>query len=79
CNPTSSKFIHTWLRFGEIMRGSLSAELVQMRLLAPEQWGMPLPLTQGSKPVINAEHDGRHWRRIPEPMRLLDDAVERSS
>ncbi|MEL9722065.1 hypothetical protein J4X19_23525, partial [Escherichia coli] len=25
CNPTSSKFIHTWLRFGEIMRGSLSA------------------------------------------------------
>ncbi|MEY0154580.1 LysR substrate-binding domain-containing protein, partial [Providencia rettgeri] len=27
CNPTSSKFIHTWLRFGEIMRGSLSTEL----------------------------------------------------
>uniref|UniRef100_UPI0021577060 YebC/PmpR family DNA-binding transcriptional regulator n=1 Tax=Escherichia coli TaxID=562 RepID=UPI0021577060 len=26
CNPTSSKFIHTWLRFGEIMRGSLSTE-----------------------------------------------------
>ncbi|MGL4158870.1 hypothetical protein ACSYT5_06375, partial [Escherichia coli] len=26
CNPTSSKFIHTWLRFGEIMRGSLSAQ-----------------------------------------------------
>src|SRR5699024_3135185 len=26
CNPTSSKFIHTWLRFGEIMRGSLSLE-----------------------------------------------------
>ncbi|MFK9549705.1 hypothetical protein ACJEKG_23120, partial [Escherichia coli] len=25
CNPTSSKFIHTWLRLGEIMRGSLSA------------------------------------------------------
>lgn len=35
----------------------ISAELVQMRLLAPEQWGMPLPLTQSSKPVINAEHD----------------------
>ncbi|MCQ7084285.1 hypothetical protein NPZ10_14400, partial [Salmonella enterica] len=29
CNPTSSKFIHTWLRFGEIMRGSL-------RVLHPE-------------------------------------------
>ncbi|MEL9477771.1 hypothetical protein J4X93_23430, partial [Escherichia coli] len=26
CNPTSSKFIHTWLRFGEIMRGSLRTE-----------------------------------------------------
>ncbi|MGM5636737.1 hypothetical protein K2F37_24350, partial [Salmonella enterica] len=26
CNPTSSKFIHTWLRFGEIMRGSLRIE-----------------------------------------------------
>ncbi|MCO7969841.1 transposase, partial [Escherichia fergusonii] len=26
CNPTSSKFIHTWLRFGEIMRGSLRVE-----------------------------------------------------
>ncbi|MCL3887867.1 hypothetical protein M4Z63_20100, partial [Escherichia coli] len=23
------KFIHTWLRFGEIMRGSLRAEYVQ--------------------------------------------------
>ncbi|WP_223228955.1 DUF494 family protein, partial [Salmonella enterica] len=28
CNPTSSKFIHTWLRFGEIMRGSLRIERV---------------------------------------------------
>ncbi|MCN0030819.1 hypothetical protein M5F54_08565, partial [Salmonella enterica] len=27
CNPTSSKFIHTWLRFGEIMRGSLRVML----------------------------------------------------
>ncbi len=26
CNPTSSKFIHTWLRFGEIMRGSLRTQ-----------------------------------------------------
>ncbi|WP_248900859.1 helix-turn-helix transcriptional regulator, partial [Escherichia fergusonii] len=29
CNPTSSKFIHTWLRFGEIMRGSLSTSPLQ--------------------------------------------------
>ncbi|MDF3577472.1 hypothetical protein P3S20_21120, partial [Enterobacter hormaechei] len=34
CNPTSSKFIHTWLRFGEIMRGSLSASLA--RFIGPE-------------------------------------------
>ncbi|MDZ8251329.1 hypothetical protein SNA82_24070, partial [Escherichia coli] len=27
CNPAYSKSIHTWLRFGEIMRGSLSAML----------------------------------------------------
>ncbi|MDF8825025.1 YaaC family protein, partial [Escherichia coli] len=25
CNPAYSKSIHTWLRFGEIMRGSLRA------------------------------------------------------
>src|SRR5699024_4191688 len=30
CNPTSSKFIHTWLRFGEIMRGSLSTQFIQL-------------------------------------------------
>ncbi|WP_233427656.1 PTS sugar transporter subunit IIB, partial [Klebsiella oxytoca] len=28
-NPTSSKFIHTWLRFGEIMRGSLRIKLAK--------------------------------------------------
>ncbi|MBV2410320.1 hypothetical protein KR469_24100, partial [Escherichia coli] len=27
CNPAYSKSIHTWLRFGEIMRGSLSTAL----------------------------------------------------
>ncbi|WP_217495642.1 hypothetical protein, partial [Salmonella enterica] len=26
CNPTSLKFIHKWLRFGESMRGSLSTK-----------------------------------------------------
>src|SRR5699024_2999873 len=44
--PTSSKFIHTWLRFGEIMRGSLRAQHIPgwknasdqflCRLLIPE-------------------------------------------
>lgn len=74
--PTGDIFSNRMVWFED---DQISAELVQMRLLAPEQWGMPLPLAQSSKPVINAEHDGRHWRRIPEPMRLLDDAVERSS
>ncbi|MDM9144619.1 hypothetical protein QU766_17555, partial [Escherichia coli] len=40
CNPTSSKFIHTWLRFGEIMRGSLSA-LYEFN--NPDQLKIPLP------------------------------------
>ncbi|MFN7080436.1 hypothetical protein ACK4QY_14660, partial [Proteus mirabilis] len=35
CNPTSSKFIHTWLRFGEIMRGSLRAQRFKL-LFSPK-------------------------------------------
>uniref|UniRef100_UPI001FCEA68E beta-lactamase regulator AmpE n=1 Tax=Escherichia coli TaxID=562 RepID=UPI001FCEA68E len=30
CNPAYSKSIHTWLRFGEIMRGSLSTSQYQV-------------------------------------------------
>ncbi|MBN6220711.1 hypothetical protein JZM00_23040, partial [Escherichia coli] len=33
CNPAYSKSIHTWLRFGEIMRGSLS--VLRLRSLTP--------------------------------------------
>src|SRR5699024_11424274 len=36
CNPTSSKFIHTWLRFGEIMRGSLSTLPLVQRTVGHE-------------------------------------------
>ncbi|MDF8579630.1 TraY domain-containing protein, partial [Escherichia coli] len=32
CNPAYSKSIHTWLRFGEIMRGSLRVKYLTMRL-----------------------------------------------
>ncbi|MDA6948913.1 PTS galactitol transporter subunit IIA, partial [Escherichia coli] len=35
CNPAYSKSIHTWLRFGEIMRGSLSAKSSAIYLLRP--------------------------------------------
>ena len=74
--PTGDIFSNRMVWFED---DQITAELVQMRLLAPEQWGTPLPLTQTSSPVINAEHDGRNWRRIPEPIRLLDDTVEQSS
>ncbi|MBB8546224.1 hypothetical protein HEO90_021035, partial [Escherichia coli] len=30
-------FIHTWLRFGEIMRGSLSTELCQAAMVAVKE------------------------------------------
>ena len=30
----------------------------------------PLPLSVGKNETINATHDGRHWRRYPEPHRL---------
>ncbi|AVE57810.1 MULTISPECIES: cellulose biosynthesis c-di-GMP-binding protein BcsE [Citrobacter] len=72
--PTGDIFSNRMVWFED---NQISAELVQMRLLSPELWGTPLPLTQGPNPVLNAEHDGRVWRRIPEPLRLLDDSVER--
>ncbi|ELO0857613.1 TPA: cellulose biosynthesis c-di-GMP-binding protein BcsE [Citrobacter amalonaticus] len=74
--PTGDLFSNRMVWFEDNL---ISAELVQMRLLAPEQWGQPLPLTQNVKPVINAEHDGKTWRRIPQPLRLLDDETEHSS
>ncbi|EAB5805592.1 hypothetical protein D6C41_18815, partial [Shigella sonnei] len=40
CNPAYSKSIHTWLRFGEIMRGSLSAlrEVSHCQKKTPERY-----------------------------------------
>ncbi|OSP23622.1 BcsE family c-di-GMP-binding protein, partial [Escherichia coli] len=67
--PTGDIFSNRMVWFED---DQISAELGQMRLLAPEPWGLPLPFTQSSKPVITAEHVGRHWRLIPEPKRLLD-------
>ncbi|MVA00881.1 hypothetical protein GLN27_04710, partial [Shigella flexneri] len=39
--PTGDIFSNRMVWFED---DQISAELVQMRLLAPEQWGMPLPL-----------------------------------
>ncbi|WP_436857340.1 cellulose biosynthesis c-di-GMP-binding protein BcsE [Citrobacter tructae] len=74
--PTGDLFSNRMVWFED---SQISAELVQMRLLSPEMWGQPLPLSQDVKPVINAQHDGRVWRRIPQPLRLLDDDREHSS
>ncbi len=70
--PTGDIFSNRMVWFED---KQISAELVQMRLLSPELWGTPLPLAKRADPVINAEHDGRIWRRIPEPLRLLDDTA----
>ncbi|WP_146050947.1 cellulose biosynthesis c-di-GMP-binding protein BcsE [Citrobacter amalonaticus] len=74
--PTGDIFSNRMVWFEDNL---ISAELIQMRLLSPEMWGKPLPLTQSAKPVLNAEHDGRVWRHIPTAVRLLDDEVEHSS
>lgn len=55
---------------------SISAELVQMRALEPEQWAKPLTVKSDAKPILNARHDGHVWRRIPEPLRLLTENGE---
>ena len=54
----------------------ISAELVQMRALQPEQWVKPLAITSDAKPILNARHDGHVWRRVPEPHRLLTENGE---
>jgi len=59
--------------------GQISAELVQMRTLAPEQWAKPLPMTSDFNPILNAKHDGHVWRRVPEPLRLLSEQQEGAS
>lgn len=57
----------------------IAAEILQMRTVTPEQWVKPLAVTTTESPVINAEHDGHSWRRIPTPHRLLSDATEHTS
>lgn len=74
--PTGDIFSNRMVWFEDNL---ISAEIVQMRLLKPEQWGKPLPLAASKKPVLNATHDGHVWRRVPEPLRLLQDAEERAS
>jgi hypothetical protein len=74
--PTGDIFSNRMVWFEDNL---ISAEIVQMKQLQPEQWGKPLLVASDSKPVLNATHDGHVWRRVPEPLRLLSDAEERAS
>lgn len=73
--PTADIFSNRMVWFED---NQIAAELVQLRDVTPEKWGKPLPVS-AQKKVINAEHDGHVWRRIPEPLRLLSDDTERAS
>ncbi|MCI1896927.1 MAG: cellulose biosynthesis protein BcsE [Enterobacter sp.] len=74
--PTGDIFSNRMIWFEDNL---IAAEIVQMRMLEPEQWGKPLLMSSDAKPVLNATHDGHSWRRVPEPLRLLNDAEERAS
>ncbi|WP_039057858.1 cellulose biosynthesis c-di-GMP-binding protein BcsE [Enterobacter sp. Bisph1] len=74
--PTADVFSNRVVWFED---NQIAAELVQMRTLSPEAWAKPLPGSHTEKKIINAEHDGAVWRRVPEPLRLFNDATERAS
>ncbi|PRV19903.1 hypothetical protein B1R70_15295, partial [Salmonella enterica subsp. enterica serovar Weltevreden] len=63
CNPTSSKFIHTWLRFGEIMRGSLRAAPATLRTVFVKH----LPADSGILGLRFHKHQADHDRPYPSP------------
>lgn len=49
-----------------------------MRGISPAQWNTPLPITMEKNNPINAAHDGRSWRRIPQPHSLSTDREKTS-
>ncbi|MDV1784336.1 two-component system response regulator GlrR, partial [Escherichia coli] len=86
CNPAYSKSIHTWLRFGEIMRGSLSG----MQLFAEIQKvqpGMPVIIltAHGSIPDAVAATQQGVFSFLTKPVdkdalyQAIDDALEQSA
>lgn len=68
--PTGDIFSNRMIWFED---KQITAEIVQMRAVTAEHWTAPLPVTPEKNTVVNAVHDGRSWRRYPEPLRL-DDA-----
>lgn len=74
--PTADIFSNRTVWFED---AQIAGELILMRDIRPEKWGKPLDVASGSgKKIMNAEHDGHIWRRIPEPLRLLSEDRERS-
>ncbi|WP_323108287.1 cellulose biosynthesis protein BcsE [Klebsiella quasipneumoniae] len=65
--PTGDIFSNRMVWFED---KQILSEIVIMRGIEPARWNTPLPLTVGKNETINATHDGRHWRRYPEPHRL---------
>lgn len=74
--PTGDIFSNRMVWFED---NQIAAELVQMRSVEPEKWAKPLAVNASDTPVLNAQHDGHSWRRIPTPHRLLSDATEQTS
>ena len=65
--PTGDIFSNRMVWFED---KQILSEIVIMRGVEPARWNTPLPLSVGKNETINATHDGRHWRRYPEPLRL---------
>jgi len=65
--PTGDIFSNRMIWFED---KQIASELLMMQDVKPERWTKPLPITTQPGKVINATHDGRHWRRYPEPHRL---------
>ncbi|YCI81486.1 cellulose biosynthesis protein BcsE [Enterobacteriaceae bacterium] len=57
----------------------IAAEIVQIRDMNPEKWGNPLKGPGDISAVVNAQHDSHAWRRVPQPITLLDASDEGTS
>ncbi len=73
--PTGDIFSNRMVWFED---QQITAEIGLMRGISPAQWNTPLPITMEKNTPINAAHDGRSWRRIPQPHRLSTDREKTS-
>ena len=74
--PTADIFSNRMVWFED---NQMAAELVLLREVGPEKWGSPLAGTSDEPKIMNAEHDGQVWRRIPQPLRLLSEETGSAS